>query len=432
MAVPLADQTKLFARSGNICAFPECGRVLVTLAADDGRPVLLGEIAHIVAESPNGPRGESSLSMDERNRYKNILVLCNVHHQLVDAAPHAYPVERLRSMKADHEQMIEHKLGPLTAQQAPAPFVEERLFSTALRIEHIPRAVYSATAVSTELPDIWAMTNKRRKSGEMDPFITRADRLYTFQPLDRADGPFAEAIKPETVERHAIRPWIDNPDQQRWFVELLNRSMRDWCRRKGLQFDKDHKRYYFTPRSLGEVREVRYRTNQNRRSRRKVVWAPESRRTGEKRNYWLHRAVGLRFWRCGPDEWIMTIRPEYRVTQDGETPLTGKAVAWRVNRRMNRAFNWELLQDIHFWRAYLSDASPRILFNFGAKGQYVAIANTQLEAAVKWPGMPGEFQKSFSNVEYPENIFTFAELSAVVEDESEVAEGADGGADDDL
>jgi hypothetical protein len=335
-------------------------------------------------------------------------------------------------MKADHEQTIERKLGRLTAQQAPAPLVEEQLFSTALPVEHIPRAIYSATAISTELADIWAVTNKHRKIGEMDPFITRADRLYTFQPLDRTGGPFADVIKPETVERHDTRPWIDDPDRQRWFVELLNRSVRDWCRRKGLRFDKDHRRYYFTPRSPGEVREVSYRTNQNRRTRRKVVWAPESRRTGEKRNYWLHRAVGLRFWRCGPDDWIMTIRPEYRVTQDGETPLTGRAVAWRVNRRMNRAFNWELLQDIHFWRAYLSDASPRILFNFGAKGQYAAIANTQLEATVKWPGMPADFQKSFRNVEYPENIFTFAELAAVEEDETEVAERADGGAEDEL
>lgn len=418
MAVPLADQTKLFARSGNLCAFDGCGRILVAHESD-GRPVLLGEIAHIVGESPNGPRGTSSMTTAERNRYENLLVLCNVHHQLVDSAPNTYSVERLRAMKADHEKMIERKLGPLTASDEPAPWLREQLFSTALPIEHLPRTIFSAEAVSTDLPAIWAETNKRRKRGEMDPFIIRGSRLYTFQPLDRPDGPFAEAVKPHTVERHALRPWIDDPDQERWFVELLNRSMHDWTRRKGLHFDRDHWRYYFTPRTAGLVREVVYRTSLNRKSRRKVVWAPESRRTGEKRNYWLHRSVGLRFLRCAPDEWIITIRPEYRVTRDGETPLTGKAVAWRVNRRMNRAFNWELLQDVHFWREYLSDASPRILFNYGAPGQYLAINNTQLETTIEWPGMPPEFGKSFSNVEYPDNIFTFAELRAVEEDEED-------------
>ena len=49
-----ADQRKLFQLSGNRCAFPGCPRSLVPpeTALDDS--VVLSEVAHIVARSPEG------------------------------------------------------------------------------------------------------------------------------------------------------------------------------------------------------------------------------------------------------------------------------------------------------------------------------------------------------------------------------------------
>jgi hypothetical protein len=77
VAIPLAQQRKLFQRSGNMCAFPDC-RVLLTVEGTPGDPVVvLGEIAHIVAESPGGPRGESPLTAKQRNSYPNLILLCD-------------------------------------------------------------------------------------------------------------------------------------------------------------------------------------------------------------------------------------------------------------------------------------------------------------------------------------------------------------------
>ncbi|WP_063002578.1 hypothetical protein [Nocardia mikamii] len=42
----------------------------------------LGEIAHIVADSPNGPRGDSPLTAAARNDYQNLILLCNQHHRV--------------------------------------------------------------------------------------------------------------------------------------------------------------------------------------------------------------------------------------------------------------------------------------------------------------------------------------------------------------
>ena len=62
VAIPMAQQRRLLQRSGNLCAFPNC-RLLLTTPGDPTDPVVvLGEIAHIVAESPHGPRGASPLT----------------------------------------------------------------------------------------------------------------------------------------------------------------------------------------------------------------------------------------------------------------------------------------------------------------------------------------------------------------------------------
>ncbi len=109
MPIPISQQRILFQRSGNRCAFPDCGRVL-TSTSPSGETVVLGEMAHVVAESPDGPRGDSSLTLEERNRYENLILLCNTHHQLIDSQFQTFPVERLRAMKEDHESRIEKLL----------------------------------------------------------------------------------------------------------------------------------------------------------------------------------------------------------------------------------------------------------------------------------------------------------------------------------
>ena len=77
MAIPMAQQRRLLQRSGNLCAFPSCRLLLTAPGTPDDPVVVLGEIAHIVAESPNGPRGTSPLSAEERNLYPNLILLCN-------------------------------------------------------------------------------------------------------------------------------------------------------------------------------------------------------------------------------------------------------------------------------------------------------------------------------------------------------------------
>jgi hypothetical protein len=64
---------------------------------------VVGEICHILASSPDGPRYDEHQNPKERHGYDNLILLCPIHHEIVDDDPEAYTKERLRKMKIDHE-----------------------------------------------------------------------------------------------------------------------------------------------------------------------------------------------------------------------------------------------------------------------------------------------------------------------------------------
>jgi hypothetical protein len=88
---------KLFALSGNRCAFPRCTVRIVC----EGVPV--GEVCHINAANDGGPRFDKAQSDYDRNGFDNLILLCANHHKVVDDDEEAYTVERLRKMKREHE-----------------------------------------------------------------------------------------------------------------------------------------------------------------------------------------------------------------------------------------------------------------------------------------------------------------------------------------
>lgn len=65
-------------------------------------------IAHIIADSPDGPRGDSVLSHQLKADLSNLMLLCDEHHRLIDKHDVAgHPVGRLQRMKAEHEARVE-------------------------------------------------------------------------------------------------------------------------------------------------------------------------------------------------------------------------------------------------------------------------------------------------------------------------------------
>ena len=87
---------QLYVHSGNRCAFPKCACKLI-----DGNTIV-GEICHIRASRPLGPRYDPNQTPAERHGYANLVLLCGVHHKIVDDDPESYTVERLTKLKDQH------------------------------------------------------------------------------------------------------------------------------------------------------------------------------------------------------------------------------------------------------------------------------------------------------------------------------------------
>jgi hypothetical protein len=112
------DIKLLFARAAGRCAFSGCRKECIIVGENADVPVLTSEIAHIVASSDDGPRGDSSFPEEMRDRYSNLVLLCHDHHRLVDDEDNYpdYPIELLRSWKTEHEEWVRENLIEAIAQ----------------------------------------------------------------------------------------------------------------------------------------------------------------------------------------------------------------------------------------------------------------------------------------------------------------------------
>jgi tetratricopeptide (TPR) repeat protein len=63
----------------------------------------MGEVCHIKAKSPDGPRYDAEQMDEERHGFGNLVLLCPTHHARVDGNPDRYTVEKLLEIKAQHE-----------------------------------------------------------------------------------------------------------------------------------------------------------------------------------------------------------------------------------------------------------------------------------------------------------------------------------------
>lgn len=99
------ERLKVWVRSGGRCAF--CNVYLLESELTL-RPVLLGEVAHNVAASDSGPRGDVSMDTEDRNSAENLLLLCGLHHPDSDKRVQLdlLTVDQLRSIKQEHERRV--------------------------------------------------------------------------------------------------------------------------------------------------------------------------------------------------------------------------------------------------------------------------------------------------------------------------------------
>jgi hypothetical protein len=108
--VPISDKNRkiLWGKSGNRCAM--CNHTLVLDPTDLDSESVVGEECHIVSDALNGPRHDPSFPAVETDELINLILLCRIHHKLIDDQAETYTADLLRDMKANHEKWVEEKL----------------------------------------------------------------------------------------------------------------------------------------------------------------------------------------------------------------------------------------------------------------------------------------------------------------------------------
>ncbi len=103
--IPAKVKLRLWNASAGRCQFQGCNKPLwydgLTFECAN-----FGEMAHIIAASKDGPRGNEK-SEDLQIDFDNLMLLCQTHHKLVDDKPEDYPVGKLKEWKKNHEERIE-------------------------------------------------------------------------------------------------------------------------------------------------------------------------------------------------------------------------------------------------------------------------------------------------------------------------------------
>lgn len=89
---------RLFALSGNKCAYPNCTEDLV-----NAKGTVIGEICHIEAAEKGGERFNEKSNDEYRRSFENLILMCGKHHKETNNT-NEYTTPKLKKFKADHEK----------------------------------------------------------------------------------------------------------------------------------------------------------------------------------------------------------------------------------------------------------------------------------------------------------------------------------------
>ncbi len=251
----------LWGRAGNRCAMPECRIELVMNATETDDESLIGEECHIVARKPDGPRGSETFPEDKIDKYENLILMCGVHHKIIDDQPNKYTVDFLKEFKSSHESWVKTSLDGYNPQKQRDDETYASYVEKWIELSHIENwKNWSSHIFGSGLPKLWVDVDtsleelrewllsrvwpKRYEELE-DAFENFRRVLQDFQNV------FHEYAKKEgdlfyTEKFYQIRKW--NPERYNYLsikhefhVDLVQDLMMELTRSANFIFDKIRK-----------------------------------------------------------------------------------------------------------------------------------------------------------------------------------------------
>lgn len=182
MAVSEKDIKKLWGLAAGRCSQPGCEQECIRFL-DSADPTVIGEMAHVIAKKPNGPRGQAEGGEDT---YENLILLCPTHHTEIDKAPdRVFPVELIHEWKRTHEERVRNSfLSPKYADRYSLGSAIKRLLleNKATWQQYGPESSEAQSNPISNLADVWQL----RKLDTVVPNNRRIIRLIQ-QNKDQID-----------------------------------------------------------------------------------------------------------------------------------------------------------------------------------------------------------------------------------------------------
>ncbi len=158
---------ELWTRAGGRCEFFGCNEYLLEdeLTTNQAK---LADIAHIVARSTDGPRGDDPLPLSERNKFENLMLACTKHHRMIDnkllvsqfpkslltqyKRDHEARIRYLTAMRPEHETVILRILGNIRGDSVSVSHEEVR--SAVLGAKRYPRYLHNDRMIEVDLQSL--------------------------------------------------------------------------------------------------------------------------------------------------------------------------------------------------------------------------------------------------------------------------------------
>jgi hypothetical protein len=208
--------------------------------------------------------------------------------------------------------------------------VSEALISNLLPVRSLPMLVWSAET---------GLETKRNLPTGLPPAIVREGRLYTFANLGVTEHPFTSLVRAGTSARTASVEWMSRPSRWRWYIELLNDTLRSYLAAVDIHYDDLHRRFYFAALGTG-TRRLQWGAG----SKRWVVRAPDPGKGG----YWLHHAARLQFETLD-EKLYLSIEPTMMFTTDGHEPVSRELAGPLAMKWTGKERNGTILRHVLMW-----------------------------------------------------------------------------------
>ncbi|MDO8657580.1 MAG: hypothetical protein Q7K55_02470 [Candidatus Levybacteria bacterium] len=232
--IPDRDLKMLWGRAGNRCSISTCREELVQEKTESDPHVVVGIHSHIVADSPDGPRGNYDLSLDQRHLYDNLILVCMKHSKIIDEQLDTYTVAELKRIKNEHETWVSERLS------APDDLIGKQ-----------------GTPVPQKDTPVLDMESLRRSGGPTGQFIlfTITNNSQTQKAIDiqwEIRG-FDYSFRSPEDDRFSLQPNFNKEVTYRLDTEKLYQTEVEELSFV-MEFKDIHGATYFTRRELKQVR----------------------------------------------------------------------------------------------------------------------------------------------------------------------------------